>query len=221
MGNPDCPDIRAEAPQEREIEHLDDAQDANVQEHNLGFFQALKLYPTGVFWSIVMSTAVIMEGYDTKLIGTLIAQPAFQKRYGQLVKPGSYQISAPWQTGLSNGATGGQLIGLLLAGYLSERFGFRKTMMAGLTIIIAFIFMTFFAPNIAVLEAGQTLFGMLLVLSSIDLFLICCSRNSLRSISDHSRHLRPRDLSIMPSSLPNKLCQLLLGKLIICFNRKG
>lgn len=106
-----------------------------------------------------MSTAVVMEGYDTKLIGTLFAQPAFQKAFGEHVKTNSYQITAPWQSGLSNGSTCGQLIGLLIAGHISERIGFRKTMITGLTVIIAFIFMTFFAPNLTVLEIGQTLFG--------------------------------------------------------------
>jgi MFS transporter, SP family, general alpha glucoside:H+ symporter len=159
MGRPSSSDLAAETHQASEIERIADAQDANAQEHDLSFFQALELYPKGVLWSIIMSTAVIMEGYDNKLIGTLYAQPTFQKAYGQLVKGDSYQISALWQTGLSNGSAIGQLFGLLIAGYISERFGFRKTMITGLAIIIAFIFITFFAPSLAVLEVGQILFG--------------------------------------------------------------
>ncbi|KAM0255861.1 hypothetical protein ACHAQJ_005366 [Trichoderma viride] len=159
MGRPSSDPPPAEPLSVGEFERISDAQDANAQEHNLTFFQALSLYPKGVFWSIVMSTAVVMEGYDTKLIGTLFAQPAFQQAFGQEVKPGSYQISAPWQTGLSNGSSAGQLLGLLLAGYVSERFGFRKTMLVGLTTVIGFIFVTFFAPSLAVLEIGQVLFG--------------------------------------------------------------
>jgi MFS transporter, SP family, general alpha glucoside:H+ symporter len=58
------------------------------------------------------------------LIGNLVAQPAFQKRYGQLDSKGSYQIPSAWQSGLSSSSTCGQLIGLLVAGYVSERFGF-------------------------------------------------------------------------------------------------
>lgn len=110
-----------------------------------------------------MSTAVIMEGYDTKLMGTLFAQPAFQKAYGHRV-PGSgaaekYQISAPWQAGLVNGAAIGQLGGLLVAGWLSEKYGFRKTMLSGQLVIIGFIFVLVWAPNLVVLEVGQILFG--------------------------------------------------------------
>lgn len=42
------------------------AQEANNREHELKFLQAIKLYPKGVLWSVVMSTALIMEGlFDT------------------------------------------------------------------------------------------------------------------------------------------------------------
>ena len=121
------------------VDEFANAQDGTNQEQELGFFAALRLYQKGVFWSFVMSTAIIMEGYDTKLIGTLFAQA--------------------WQAGLSNSSAIGQLLGLLISGHLVERFGFRKTMITGLTSIIALIFMQFFAPSLAVLEVAQILFG--------------------------------------------------------------
>lgn len=143
-----------------EIETVVNAQDATEQEHDLSLLEAVRMYPKAMFWSFVMSTAVVMEGYDTKLIGTLFAQPVFQKKYGHLVKkPDSYQISAPWQTGLSNGSACGQLVGLLLAGYLSERLGFRKTIIGGLFGMSAILFITFFAPNLTILVVGQSLLG--------------------------------------------------------------
>ena len=160
MGNKDlAKSLSPGNPVSAEIEDLTNAQDANAFEHDLTFFQALKLYPTGVIWSIVMSTAVIMEGYDTKLIGTLYAQPAFQRAFGNHVKGDNYQISAPWQAGLSNGSIIGQLAGLLIAGYFCERYGFRASMMWSLLIIIAFVFITFFAKSLVVLLIGQILFG--------------------------------------------------------------
>lgn len=94
------------------------------------------------------------------LMGNLYAQPAFQRRYGAHVAGDRYEIPSRWQAGLNNGSACGQLIGLLLAGWASERFGFRKTMVGGLGAIMGLVFVPFFAPRIEVLLAGQILFGM-------------------------------------------------------------
>jgi SP family general alpha glucoside:H+ symporter-like MFS transporter len=45
----------------------------------------------------------------------------------------------------------GLIIGLLLNGYVSERFGFRKIMLVLLALITVLIFIPFFAPSIEVL----------------------------------------------------------------------
>lgn len=94
-------------------------------------------------------------------MGNLYAQPAFAKRFGRITKKGSYEIPAKWQIGLGNGSTCGQLLGLIASGWLSERFGLRKTMIGGLTMTIGFIFILFFANSLPMLLAGQILFGML------------------------------------------------------------
>ncbi|CAI7572628.1 unnamed protein product [Penicillium palitans] len=138
---------------------LDEARRATHSEHELTFLRAIRLYPKAVAWSIFLSLTLIMEGYDMKLMGSLFAQPAFQKKYGQELPDGTYGISAPWQAGLSNGASVGSLMGLLINGYLSERFGFCNTMLASLAFITAMIFIPFFAPRIEVLLVGQILMG--------------------------------------------------------------
>ncbi len=94
-----------------------------------------------------------------QLIGSLFAQPAFNETYGELRTNGKYQISAPWQSGLNNGSNIGQIIGLLLSGWVVERIGFRFTMMIALSVVIPFIFIQFFASSLGVLEAGQVLIG--------------------------------------------------------------
>jgi SP family general alpha glucoside:H+ symporter-like MFS transporter len=138
---------------------LDEARCATQSEHELTFLRALRLYPKAIAWSMFLSLAIIMEGYDMKLVGSLFAQPAFQEKYGQQLPDGTYEISASWQAGLSNGASIGSLMGLLINGYLSERFGFRQTMLASLALITATIFIPFFAPSIEVLQVGQVLMG--------------------------------------------------------------
>lgn len=138
---------------------LQDAQSAAEQEREKTFFQSLKLYPAAIGWSMLLSTAIIMEGYDMKLIGSLNAQPAFKQRYGKPLADDDYEIPAPWQAGLSNGATVGSLIGLYLNGHISERIGFKKTMLGALALMTATIFIPFFAPSIEVLQVGQIMQG--------------------------------------------------------------
>ena len=100
-----------------------------------------------------------MEGYDKALLGSLYAFPAFQRRFGQEQSDGSYQVTAPWQAGLSNGAHVGEIIGLLASGILSERYGYRKVIMATLVAMVGLIFIMFFAVDVGMLETGYVLTG--------------------------------------------------------------
>ncbi|KAM0814159.1 putative Major facilitator superfamily (MFS) profile domain-containing protein [Seiridium cardinale] len=138
---------------------VQDAARATQAEHQMGFFESLKLYRKGVAWSIMLSTAIIMEGFDLILLGGLIAFPAFEERFGDLQADGTYELSATWQTSLSMGSLIGQIVGLFLNGYIADRFGYRYTMMGGLTMISGFIFIPFFSHSIVMFLCGQILLG--------------------------------------------------------------
>jgi MFS transporter, SP family, general alpha glucoside:H+ symporter len=47
----------------------------------------------------------------------------------------------------------------MLNGYISERFGFKRTMLGALGLITTLIFIPFFAPSLEVLVVGQVLMG--------------------------------------------------------------
>jgi hypothetical protein len=47
------------------------AHDRAISEADLTPLQAIKAYPMAIFWSLMVSMCVIMEGYDTILIGWL------------------------------------------------------------------------------------------------------------------------------------------------------
>lgn len=85
----------------------------------------------------------------------------FQARYGTETDPitGEPIISAAWQSGLQNGVQVGSIIGLYLNGVVSEAIGYRKTMMGSLVLMVAFIFLPFFAPNVQTILAGAILSG--------------------------------------------------------------
>jgi len=140
---------------------LNEANDATNVEKHMSIAQAFKTYPRAVIFSIILSTAIVMEGYDVVLLANLYASPAFAKRYGsQTGDPKNpYQIPARWQAGLSNGANVGEILGLFINGIVSERFGYRKTMILSLVAVIAFIFIPFFAKSLIDLEVGEVLCG--------------------------------------------------------------
>jgi len=91
-------------------------------EHQMTFIQAVKIYPKAMGWSVFFSLGVIMTGFDPQLLGSLYAEPAFQRDFGYEYQ-GSYIISAPWQTALGMGNPIGQVLGALGAGYPMEWYG--------------------------------------------------------------------------------------------------
>ena len=107
---------------------INEAELATAKEHSMTLWQGIKLYPKAMGWSVFFSTAIIMEGYDAVLMGSFYAYPSFQVKYGQLLPDGTYGLSAPWQAALSNGINVGAIFGLFLNGIISERYGYRKTM---------------------------------------------------------------------------------------------
>jgi MFS transporter, SP family, general alpha glucoside:H+ symporter len=69
------------------------------------------------------------------------------------------QVSAPWQSGLSNGAQVGEILGLYGAGVVVDAIGYRKTMLISLFSMICFIFIPFFAQNLQTFLVGEILQG--------------------------------------------------------------
>ncbi|GFF28405.1 maltose permease MAL61 [Aspergillus udagawae] len=136
-----------------------EAQAALDKEHSMTPWQALKIYPKAVGWSILLSCAIIMEGYDVVLIGSFFAYPQFNEKYGHIMSDGNYGLAAKWQAALTNAMSCGQIIGLFINGVVSERFGYRRTLMACLAATVGFVFILFFAPNIQTLVAGELLMG--------------------------------------------------------------
>lgn len=85
--------------------------------------------------------------------------PPFQKKYGEQLPDRTYQISAPWQSGLSNGANVGEILGLFINGWVSERFGYRYTVMTCLVLIAGFVTIFFTAQSIVDLQVAEILCG--------------------------------------------------------------
>ncbi|KPM36170.1 Maltose permease MAL31 [Neonectria ditissima] len=139
---------------------VSEAKVAADAEHNMSLWQAAKTYPKAIGWSVLLSTTLIMEGYDLALLGNLYASPVFNKKFGEYnAATDEYQVTAAWQSGLSNGARAGEIIGLIMAGWAADRYGYKMTTIGALVLMIAFVFVLFFAPNIKILVLGEVLCG--------------------------------------------------------------
>jgi SP family general alpha glucoside:H+ symporter-like MFS transporter len=142
-----------------DIDATPEARRATEAEHQMSFWQSVQTYPKAVGWSILFSTALVMEGYDNALIASLFAYDPFQRAFGERQPDGSYQVTAAWQSGLTNGALVGEVLGLFATGIVVEKFGYRKSLIGALLACVAFIFIIFFAKSLPVLLVGEILIG--------------------------------------------------------------
>ncbi|KAH8429920.1 uncharacterized protein LDX57_007593 [Aspergillus melleus] len=137
---------------------VDEAKAANTNEHNMTVRQALRSYPWAVIWSLTISMSIIMEGYDTNLIGSFYGYPAFQKQFG-IEHGDGYQVPEAWQSALGAGSNVGCIVGAFLNGYLVKHYGFKKVFMGAQVVMCGFIFVSFFGKSLGLQVTGQVLCG--------------------------------------------------------------
>ncbi|WRT64889.1 uncharacterized protein IL334_001825 [Kwoniella shivajii] len=122
------------------------------------FSQAWRNHWGAGMWSLFLSCALFMEGYDTGLISTFYGMPQFQATFGKLHK-GKLVIPASYQGALLNLGKVGQLIGLVITGVCQERYGSKKTYIWGMAAMTASIFLAVFSVNINMLVGAELAMG--------------------------------------------------------------
>ena len=125
---------------------------------------------------------------------------------------GGYTVPAPWQSGLSNGAVVGEILGLMAAGIIADKKGYKFTIGMALIMVVSF--------------ENSTQNECLLLTTRKDMLhfhhLFCRQhrdaagwRDSLRSplgsLSNHHYCICRRSYSCGASAIPLHLCQPLLG----------
>lgn len=145
-----------------------EARAAAKSERKMNFWTGVQTYPTAIMWSFILSMTIVMEGFDLTLINSFFAFPVFRKAYGTAIHPNAppheglrnFQITPAWQSGLTNAANAAEVVGLFFNGYLTDRYGYHKTMVGTLIWMCLFVFLAFFAFNIEMLLASQVLCGL-------------------------------------------------------------
>ncbi|KAI8625419.1 sugar porter family MFS transporter [Xylariaceae sp. FL1651] len=151
-----------EAPDDIKPSGLVALSEAIEQEHALGFWEAVKLYPTAVGWSAFVSIGVIMLAFDPQIVGNMFAIPQFKKDFGDEHPNGEFVIPARWQTGLSLGNPLGQVIGALVSAYPMELYGRKWTFFGCIFLTAGLVFIQFFARSLQILLVGELLGGLVL-----------------------------------------------------------
>ncbi|KAL2127905.1 hypothetical protein VTI74DRAFT_10004 [Chaetomium olivicolor] len=142
------------------VQLIHHAQESDAADRKLTIRQALKKYKKAVAWAMLLSTSLVMEGYDLVIITSFYGQSQFKQRFGDFDPDiGEKLITPAWQSGLSNSALVGQLAGLLVNAYAQDRFGACKTMMFFMVWMALTIFIPAFAPSLSVLAWGESMCG--------------------------------------------------------------
>ncbi|KAG5662595.1 hypothetical protein KAF25_005013 [Fusarium avenaceum] len=140
--------------------NMQGAIDAENQEHNMTVLEAVRAYPAASFWAVNMSCTIIMEAYCLFLIGNFIALPAFAQRYGIYSdKDDKWVIETKWQSALQVIGPVGAIIGVVIAGPITSRIGYRWATILGLMLLNAFIFIFYFANSLPVILISQLFEG--------------------------------------------------------------
>lgn len=101
-----------------------------------------------------------MESYCVFLAGNFIALPRFAKRYGVFSPVENKMIiEASWQSALQMAGPLGALIGVLIAGPITSKIGYRWATIGGLMALNGFIFIFFFGDSLPVFFVAQLLEG--------------------------------------------------------------
>lgn len=67
--------IPSDDPAKTHMNVIENARSAAEKERNMTLWQGLKLYPKAVAWSVLISTCIVMEGYDVCLINNFCMPP--------------------------------------------------------------------------------------------------------------------------------------------------
>ncbi|KAI5955630.1 MAL1 [Candida jiufengensis] len=152
------------------IQLSNSAKNEDSKDKHMTLKEGLRTFPKAVFFSLVLSSCLILEGFDTNLLSSFWALPGFCKKFG-VEGPSGYQVPAKWQSAISMGYQSTQLIGLFFGGVLADAIGYRLTITPVLAVEMGFIFIQFFAPTKEILLVSYLCCG--LVYGSLQVLAVC------------------------------------------------
>lgn len=154
--------LSVEKDEEQHVEckdQINGAVRATEGEHAMTFREAARKYPQAIFWSCCFSMALVMQGFDHAFIYGFIGFPPFEQKYGTPNENGVYEIPANDQAAITNCVAAGEIVGLIINGYLADWLGYRKVMAGSLLLFMGFVFLQFFAVDIGMYIGAEFALG--------------------------------------------------------------
>ncbi|RAH73812.1 MFS general substrate transporter [Aspergillus aculeatinus CBS 121060] len=137
---------------------LERAHAANAADHALTWWQAIRKYRKAVFWACVFSFTLTMQAADATCTTTFYGQDQFKQQFGTHDN-GVLEISAKWQTAIQQAMACGELIGLSLAGFLADRYGWKPILSGMMVMLAGTLFLFAFAKNLGMMVAAMVMCG--------------------------------------------------------------
>jgi SP family general alpha glucoside:H+ symporter-like MFS transporter len=125
-------------------------------EKSMPLRECMRQHWRALLWGMVLSLALVMDGYDGAVTLSFFGLPSFKKEFGS-VHDGKLGIPANWQAALPLVGMPGSFFGLFITGYCQDKFGSRRTYMGGMVFVICVVFLFVFVQSLGMLLAAQAL----------------------------------------------------------------
>ncbi|KAK0623634.1 hypothetical protein B0T14DRAFT_428062 [Immersiella caudata] len=130
------------------------------RETNMSFWEAVRADKRLIMYTIGFSGTIIMEGYGLATIGNILGLYNFNAKFGKPVFDENHQPTDPTlQTLFGLMAQFGSLIGIMITPYITDKLGYKKTVLVMVALCAALVTIPFFAQSVPVLLAGFFLQG--------------------------------------------------------------
>ncbi|KAF2107392.1 general substrate transporter [Lophiotrema nucula] len=126
-------------------------------EDEMSLRKAVRQYSKFVGYAFAITTVVLLWGYDSVIVGSITAIPAFQKDFGEWYED-SWIIPSIWLSLWSAMGPVGQAFGAVTGGFLQDRIGRRLNLLVGGILVVISVFIVFFANKSPQLDARRGLF---------------------------------------------------------------
>ncbi|KAK9311577.1 general substrate transporter [Lipomyces starkeyi] len=122
-------------------------------------WKILKSQSRFALWALLISSGVVMQGFDLVAGGQLAALPVFKEKFGILQPDGSYLIPAHYLSAWNSIAPATEIVSTFIFAPLLEKFGRKWAILAASLISVAGVLLQQLAPNWRVHLAGRGVNG--------------------------------------------------------------